>query len=106
MSEKTPANTEQAQDEADPVSFEQAIDQLEQLIEKIESGEVGLEQALKHYEQGTQLIKRCRSILDSAEKRIAELTETEGGGLEMSGESTDVGDEAENDADDPPADDR
>ncbi|MEM9418888.1 MAG: exodeoxyribonuclease VII small subunit [Planctomycetota bacterium] len=55
-------------------SFEQAIDQLEELIEQIESGEIGLEDALKRYEDGTKLIQRCRSILDSAEKKIAELT--------------------------------
>jgi len=72
-------------DASDPqqLSFEQAISQLEQLIEKIESGEVGLEEALKHYEHGTELIKRCRSILDAAEKRIAELTESEAGELQI-----------------------
>ena len=56
-------------------SFEQAIDKLEDLIEQIESGEVGLEQAIAQYEQGQALIKRCRGILDKAERRIAELTE-------------------------------
>lgn len=55
-------------------SFEQAVDQLEDLIEQIESGEVGLEDALKRYEDGTKLIQRCRGILDTAEKKIAELT--------------------------------
>lgn len=61
MSKKTP-------------SFEQAVDQLEGLIEQIESGEIGLEDALKRYEDGTKLIQRCRTILESAEKKIAELT--------------------------------
>ena len=55
-------------------SFEQAVEQLEGLIEQIESGEIGLEDALKRYEDGTKLIQRCRSILDSAEKKIGELT--------------------------------
>jgi len=57
------------------LSFEQAIDKLEGIVEQIESGEVGLEQALEQYEQGQALIKRCRGILDKAERRIAELTE-------------------------------
>jgi len=56
------------------LSFEQAIDTLEDLVEQIESGEIGLEEALAQYEQGQTLIKRCRGILDKAEQRIAELT--------------------------------
>ena len=59
--------------------FEQAIDKLEDLIEQIESGEVGLEAAIAQYEQGQALIKRCRGILDKAERRIAELTQDENG---------------------------
>jgi exodeoxyribonuclease VII small subunit len=57
------------------LSFEKAIDRLEDIVEQIESGEVGLEEALQRYEQGQSLIKRCRGILDKAERRIAELTE-------------------------------
>ena len=53
--------------------FEDAVEQLEDLIEQIESGEIGLEDALKRYEDGTKLIQRCRGILDTAEKKIAEL---------------------------------
>lgn len=56
-------------------SFEQSIDKLEDLIEQIESGEIGLEQAIAQYEQGQSLIKRCRGILDKAERRITELTQ-------------------------------
>lgn len=55
-------------------TYEESIEKLEDLIEQIESGEVGLEDALKHYEDGTKLIQRCRTILDGAEKRIAELS--------------------------------
>ncbi|MEM9416059.1 MAG: exodeoxyribonuclease VII small subunit [Planctomycetota bacterium] len=57
-----------------PLSFEQAIEKLESMIDDIESGEVGLEEAISRYEQGQQLVKRCRTILDKAEQRIAELT--------------------------------
>ena len=54
--------------------FEEAVDQLEQIIEGIESGDTGLEDSLTQYEQGMKLIQHCRSILDTAEKKIAELT--------------------------------
>lgn len=54
--------------------FEQAIEQLEQIIEGVESGDIGLEESLTQYEKGMKLISQCRSILAAAEKRIAELT--------------------------------
>jgi exodeoxyribonuclease VII small subunit len=69
------------------LKFEQAIEQLEQLIEQIESGELGLEESLTQYERGMALIDRCRQVLSSAEQRIAELTVTPQGGLEAVGEA-------------------
>ncbi len=60
----------------DAPTFEQALAQLEALIDRIETGESGLEQSLADYEKGTQLLQRCRAILDTTQKRIAELTPT------------------------------
>ncbi len=65
-----------------PLKFEQAIEQIEQIIEQIETGEVGLEDAIQRTEDGMKLIKHCRAILDRAETRIAELTATAEGDLE------------------------
>ena len=59
------------------LTFEDAVAQLEDLIGQIESGEIGLEDALKRYEDGTKLIRHCRGILDRAETRIAELGESD-----------------------------
>ncbi len=61
--------------------FEEAIEQLETILERIESGEVGLEDCLKEYETGMKLVNHCRTILDRAEKRIIELTPDENGQL-------------------------
>ena len=55
------------------LSYEQAVEQLEELIERIESGEIGLEESLKQWETGMALIQRCRSILAAAEQKITEL---------------------------------
>lgn len=55
-------------------TFEESVEAVEALIEQIEAGEIGLEDALKHYEQGTKLIAHCRGILDAAEKKIAGMT--------------------------------
>lgn len=56
------------------LKFEDAIEQVESVIDQIESGDIGLEQSLADYERATKLIAHCRSILDVAEKRITELT--------------------------------
>ncbi len=69
-----------------PVKFEEAVEQLEAIIDRIESGEVGLEDCLAQYERGMQLIRQCRGILTKAERKIAELSPTADGGLEVAGE--------------------
>jgi exodeoxyribonuclease VII small subunit len=57
-----------------PPTFEQAVQALEHIIERIESGEIGLEQSIAEYERGVALIRRCREVLDRAEQRVEELT--------------------------------
>ena len=59
------------------MSFEQAVQELESIIERIEQGEVGLEQSLDEYRRGGTLIKRCRDILDVAEQQIEKMTAQE-----------------------------
>ncbi len=58
------------------ITFEESVAQLEQIVVAIESGQIGLEESLAKYEQGMELVKRCRGILDRAEKRIEQLTAT------------------------------
>ncbi len=53
--------------------YEEAVEEIEAIIERIESGEIGLEESLAQYERGTRLIRRCRAVLDRAEQRIEEL---------------------------------
>lgn len=67
-------------------TFEEALAELEKLVEEIESGRIGLEESIVRYEKGTKLIKQCRTILDAAEKRIQLLAKAEGGELTPSGE--------------------
>lgn len=68
------------------LSFEQALAELEAVIDRIESGEVGLEESLKQYEAGMAMVQRCRAVLDKTEKRIAELTENTDGSLSVEGD--------------------
>ena len=53
-----------------PKSFEAAVDELEKILQEIESGSVGLEESLLRYERGTFLIQHCRGVLAQAEKQI------------------------------------
>jgi exodeoxyribonuclease VII small subunit len=61
---------------AKEMTFEESVTQLEQIVAAIESGQIGLEESLAKYEQGMNLVKKCRTILDRAEKRIEQLTAT------------------------------
>ena len=57
------------------LSFEEAIRALTEIVEKIETGQVPLQESLKQYEKGMALIGQCRRILEDAEKRIEEIEE-------------------------------
>ncbi len=54
-------------------SFEQARDELEQIVRRLEDGSTSLDEALSLWERGEQLHALCRARLDAAEERVAEL---------------------------------
>lgn len=54
-------------------SFEEALAQVESIIERIESGQIGLEASVGEYERGAALLQRCRDILDRAQQRVDTL---------------------------------
>ncbi len=56
------------------VDFEKSLKQLEDLVEKLEKGELTLEESLKNFEQGIKLTRECRSALEKAEQKISVLT--------------------------------
>lgn len=68
------------------VTFERALGKLEEIVEKIESGQTGLEESIARYEEGIKLIKQCRTILDAAEKKIQLLAKGQSGRLAQAGE--------------------
>jgi len=63
------------QDDISKLSFEEEIKELTNIVSKIEQGEIPLQDSLAQYEKGMALIKRCREILQKAEKRIEKITE-------------------------------
>ena len=62
--------------DASPVArFEHSLDELEQLVEKMEQGEMSLEDSLAAYERGVGLYRRCQSALEQAELRVRLVTD-------------------------------
>jgi exodeoxyribonuclease VII small subunit len=59
------------------LNFEQAIKELTSIVEKIEQGEIPLENSLQQYERGMALIQHCRTTLEKAEKRIEKISKQE-----------------------------
>ncbi len=58
-----------------PASYEAALEELEQLIGVIESGQLPLEQLLEGYRRGAQLLQFCREKLQAVEQQIKVLDE-------------------------------
>ncbi|MEX0776256.1 MAG: exodeoxyribonuclease VII small subunit [Phycisphaeraceae bacterium] len=81
-----------------PLKYEQAVQELEAIIERIESGEIGLEESLGAYENGMKLITHCRAILATAERKIAELTVDEKGKLHAADDDDEAQDDDADDA--------
>ena len=65
--------TQPALELPDDLTFEQAVQRLEALVEKLEDDEAGLEEALHAYEEGVLLARYCLERLDTAELRVQEL---------------------------------
>jgi len=64
---------------AEQPSFEQSLNELEQLVRDLEDGQLGLEEALACYERGVALLQSCHQKLQQVEQRIALLTRVEDG---------------------------
>ncbi len=60
------------------LSFEQALAELEELVAKMEEGNLPLDQMIAYFEKGTKLTAFCRGKLDKLEKKIEVLTRDDG----------------------------
>jgi exodeoxyribonuclease VII small subunit len=65
--------------ETSELAFEGALAELEDLVERLEGGDLALEQALAAFERGVALSRRCAELLERAEQRIDELVRAQGG---------------------------
>ncbi|MGX0876900.1 exodeoxyribonuclease VII small subunit [Roseovarius sp. MBR-154] len=56
------------------MSFEQAMKELEQVVGRLERGDVALDESITLYERGAELKKRCEAKLKEAEEKVAAIT--------------------------------
>lgn len=68
----------------DGKKFEAALEDLEQVVEQLESGELALEDALAAFEKGVGLVKFCNQKLNEVEKKIDLLVKDKEGKLRLS----------------------
>ena len=58
--------------------FEQSLSELQTLVERLESGELSLEDSLGAFEQGIRLTRDCQAALAQAEQKVQQLLERDG----------------------------
>ena len=56
--------------EIDAMSFEDALAELEQIVRRLEAGQVKLDEAIRCYERGARLRRHCEGKLDEAQQRV------------------------------------
>jgi exodeoxyribonuclease VII small subunit len=72
----SPAGT----DEIAALSFDQALDELRDVVRRLEEGGLALEASIALYERGAALHEHCGRLLDAAELRVQRLVDSAGGG--------------------------
>ena len=60
-------------------SFEEKMQRLEQIVRSMERGDVALEESLKLFQEGTELVRSCGTLLDEAELQVKKITTAEDG---------------------------
>lgn len=65
------------------LTFEQALKELQSIVDKLETGEVTLEEAIEMYERGVKLSKYCIQKLTQAELRIKKIIKDEANGFTL-----------------------
>ena len=61
-----------------PPDFENALKELEGLVEQMEKGDLSLEESLRHFERGIQLTRTCQQALQEAEQKVEVLLSQDG----------------------------
>jgi len=60
-------------------TFEENMQRLELIVRKMEQGDVSLEESLKLFQEGTELVRKCTELLDNAKTQVQLVTSTPDG---------------------------
>ena len=60
-------------------TFEASMARLEQIVRAMERGDVALDESLKLFQEGTELVRNCQKLLDDAQLQIKKIMEAEDG---------------------------
>jgi len=63
--------------------FEDRMKELEEILRRLERGELSLDESVAEYEKGIAALRSCRSVLESAERKIEELVRSPEGDASM-----------------------
>jgi len=74
-----PGGSGTGSDDIDSLSYERALAELDQIIERLERGAVALDEAIAAYERGARLAQHCGGLLDRTEQKISQLVVGAGG---------------------------
>lgn len=64
-------------------TFEEALTQLEEIVIKLENGDIALEESIKLFKKGMELTKLCKGKLDTAETQLKKLVKDEDGNFQI-----------------------
>jgi len=65
-------------DKKTDINFEKALEELETIVEKLESGDLSLEESLQSFENGIKLTRKCQEQLSKVELQVQKLIEENG----------------------------
>lgn len=68
---------------APAIKFETAVEKLEQIVRKLEGGELTLDESLKIFEEGIGLARSCEKLLQEAKGKVEKLVKKESGRVEV-----------------------
>lgn len=77
MPKSSSKSAKPAPDTSPVALFEQSLNELEQLVAKMEDGELSLDESLRSFERGIALYRSCQSALEQAQARVSQLLDPE-----------------------------